>query len=485
IAYNGWAFSGATAEDLGIGNFPGANTDWTLADNAALYDVRELYVFVDAGNSFQINCTPATVSLDAAGQASVTAEMVTDAVIGNCGITDIALSQSTFNCSNIGENSVTVTVTRNGLPFTCTSTVTVVDDIDPELQVTGTTLELGCDPSVADIEAALGSATASDNCGSLVPDVTTDPVTVVGTNNSQTRHFTATDASSNSVTQSRTVTWPADCNVAVPHIFHASISCESFMSGGAPLEYACYTTAGNKVKKVSPKNFYYYAVVHAPAVLGAGNSFYVDVVQTKSCASFKMFSIQGNQVRAHNLQCTKLSNGSEVSVGQGRVKISNATPGTAYVISVKYDGKGIEGSAFSGQAPTCAYSFETRVTTSGAFGTGTLVAGSEGGLEVRPNCVVPEPVDVESRIAFMNAEASEDIVASPNPSVNFFDVIFSQLPAKNASVKIYDANGRLIQTVVNINAKEIRLGSNLKAGVYYAEVINGNERKTLRLVKAR
>ncbi len=484
LAYNGWAFAGATAEDLGIGNFPGANTDWTLADNAALYDVRELYVFVDAGNSFQINCTPASISLDASGQASITASMVTDAVIGNCGITDIALSQSSFNCSNLGDNSVTVTVTRNGTPVTCTATVTVTDEIDPELQVTGTTPELGCDPSAADIDAALGSATASDNCGSLVPDVVTDPAVLIGTNYSQTRHFTATDVSGNSVSENRTVTWPAECNVATPHIFYANVSCASFSSGGAPLEYACYTTAGNKVKKVSPKNFYYYAVVDAPAVLGAGNSFYVDVVQTRSCASFKMFTIQGNQIRAHDLQCNKVSNGSEVSVGQGRVKISNATPGNSYVISVKYDGKGIEGSAFSVQAPVCNYFFEARVSINGSFGSGALVAGSEGSLEVRPNCVVPEPVNVESRIAFSN-ELSEEVIASPNPSAAYFNVTFSEIPSKNALIKIYDANGRLMQTQSRINSTVVRIGENWKAGIYFAEIVNGSERKTLRLVKAK
>lgn len=486
FAYNGWAFPGATAEDLGMGNFPGANTDWTLADNATLYDVRELYVFVDAGPGFQINCSPATVTLNASGEAALTAAMVTDAAVGNCGITDVSVSPSSFNCTNLGENSVTVTVTRNGMPYTCTATVTVIDESDPELHITGTTTELGCNPSAADIEAALGSATATDNCGNLDPIVTTDPVVTAGGVNSQTRHFTAADASNNSVTDSRTVTWPADCNVNIPHIFHANVSCASFLSGGAPLEYACYTTAGNKVKKASPKNFYYYAIVTAPAVLGAGNSFYADVVQTKSCPSFKMFSIQGNQIRAYNMQCSKVSNGQEVSAGQGRVKISNATPGANYLISVRYDGKGIEGSSFSGQPPVCAYSFETRITASGAFGTGTVVIGSEGGLEVRPNCVVPDPINVESRVPFVASdEAAADIVASPNPSSNYFDMVLTDLPAKNAVIRIYSANGSLIETLRNVNSSRIRIGNNWKAGVYFAELVNGTERRTFRLVKAR
>ena len=410
FAYNGWAFAGATAEDLGIGNFPGANTDWTLADNAALYDVRELYVFVDAGEAYQPTCNPVTITLDAAGQATVTASMVTDATIGNCGVTDIAVSQSAFDCADLGDNIITVTVTRNGSPVTCTSVVTVVDNISPQILASGTTLLLGCNPSAADIDAALGSATATDNCGNLVPeatdgsvelsgntfsqtrsfsvedasgnpasvsrtvswpndilppvitaagttltldcnpsaadidaalgtatvtddcgtpslDVTTDPVVTSGNTSSQTRRWSSTDASNQTTNESRTVTWLTECNVVAQNIYQADVSCADFMNGAAPLPYICYTHDRNKVKKVSPKQFYYYAIVKAPAVLGAGSSFYADVVQTKSCASFKLFSIQGNQIRAHNTQCSKISNGSEVSVGQGRVKITNAVPG--------------------------------------------------------------------------------------------------------------------------------------------------------------
>ncbi len=486
IAYNGWAFAGASAEDLGIGNYPGANTDWTLADNAMLYDIRELYVFVDAGNSFLINCNPATVFLDANGQASINASMISDALVGNCGITAISLSQSNFTCANLGENSVLVTVTRNGSPLTCSAIVTVSDDTDPQLQVMGSTTELGCNPSAADIEAALGSATATDNCGAIAPVVTTDPVVIIGSNNSQTRHFTATDAAGNSVSQSRTITWPADCNVSLPHIFHADVSCESFLSGGIPLPYACYTTASNKVKKASPKNFFYYAIVKAPAVLGAGNSFYADVVQTNSCASFKMFSIQGNQIRAYNLQCSKVSNGSEVSVGQGRVKISNAVPGANYLISVKYDGKGIEGSSYTGQAPECLYSFETRITANGAFGTGTVVSGSEGSLEVKPNCTVPDPSNVVNRTSYVGVSGiNEEVAASPNPSASYFDIRLSRAVARNSFINIYDANGKLVQKLQGLSSSTIRVGDTWKAGIYFAEVVNGEERKTIRLVKSR
>lgn len=47
FAYNGWAYDGGD-EDLGIGNQPGGDPDWTLAQNSSGYSIRTLYVLVKA-----------------------------------------------------------------------------------------------------------------------------------------------------------------------------------------------------------------------------------------------------------------------------------------------------------------------------------------------------------------------------------------------------------------------------------------------------
>jgi sialate O-acetylesterase len=48
FAWNSWAGSGAS--DLGIGNGPGNNTDWTSAGNAADYSLKSLEVWVQPSN---------------------------------------------------------------------------------------------------------------------------------------------------------------------------------------------------------------------------------------------------------------------------------------------------------------------------------------------------------------------------------------------------------------------------------------------------
>ncbi|PZO28607.1 MAG: hypothetical protein DCE86_11910 [Flavobacteriaceae bacterium] len=71
--------------------------------------------------------TNITVPLTA-GVATITAAQVNNGSTDNCGIASISVSPSTFNCSNVGPNTVTLTVTDNsGNTATGTATVTITD----------------------------------------------------------------------------------------------------------------------------------------------------------------------------------------------------------------------------------------------------------------------------------------------------------------------------------------------------------------------
>jgi hypothetical protein len=86
----------------------------------------------------------------------------------------------------------------------------------PLIGATGTTLSLGCNPSAAQIDAALGTATATDNCGAVTPTPSDSTVTSTGCSRSQTRTWTASDACGNAATPaSRTVTWTEDTQAPV------------------------------------------------------------------------------------------------------------------------------------------------------------------------------------------------------------------------------------------------------------------------------
>ena len=118
-----------------------------------------------------------------------------------------------------GTAPVCYTVTRTwtvtdtcGQHAQCSQTITVEDHIAPVIVATGTTLTLGCNPTAADINAALGTATATDNCSVGAPTfVDSAPINVSGCTWSQTRTWHVSDNCGSpgnpALPVTRTVTW--------------------------------------------------------------------------------------------------------------------------------------------------------------------------------------------------------------------------------------------------------------------------------------
>ena len=85
------------------------------------------------------------------------------------------------------------------------------DRTAPGITATGNPLTLGCNPTNNQIEGALGSATASDNCAAPTLTPSDGPiVTTSACGRSKTRTWTAIDFCGNVTTTSRTATWTAD-----------------------------------------------------------------------------------------------------------------------------------------------------------------------------------------------------------------------------------------------------------------------------------
>src|SRR5690606_28929105 len=78
---------------------------------------------------------PITIQLDANGEASIDVTDIDDGSFDNCDIDTMTLSQTDFDCSHVGDNTIILTVTDvNGNVSTCTTTVTVEDNIAPTAQ---------------------------------------------------------------------------------------------------------------------------------------------------------------------------------------------------------------------------------------------------------------------------------------------------------------------------------------------------------------
>lgn len=82
-------------------------------------------------------------------------------------------------------------------------------------------------------------------------------------------------------------------------------------------------------------------------------------------------------------------------------------------------------------------------------------------------------------------EGQLDMRAYPNPSRNYFTLdIYTENFSEKLNVKITDVIGRLVESRTNLSGSQtLKIGTNLKPGVYFVEVIQGEETKYLKLVK--
>lgn len=102
----------------------------------------------------------ATVSLNASGEATVTLSALAAQIADNCGVASSTISPNNFNCSQLGQHQITVTVTdQSGLTATAVATVTVVDDLPPVVTCPASITRCA-DNAVVNYDAPL----AVDNC---------------------------------------------------------------------------------------------------------------------------------------------------------------------------------------------------------------------------------------------------------------------------------------------------------------------------------
>jgi hypothetical protein len=150
-------------------------------------------------------CQNLTVQLNASGVASITANQVNNGSSDACGIASLALNNSNFTCSNVGNNTVTLTVTDvNGNLSTCTSTITVQDNVAPVAVCQNLTVQLDANGG-ASITANQVDNGSSDACGiaSLVLNNTNFSCSNVGNN---TVTLTVTDVNGNASTCTANIT---------------------------------------------------------------------------------------------------------------------------------------------------------------------------------------------------------------------------------------------------------------------------------------
>jgi hypothetical protein len=106
------------------------------------------------------------VNLSNAGNISISAAQVNNGSTDDCGIASLTVSPSTFTCANVGNNTVTLTLTNiYGQVSTATANVLVRDLIRPLLIIPAAVNVNANTGTCMATNVSLGSATATDNCG--------------------------------------------------------------------------------------------------------------------------------------------------------------------------------------------------------------------------------------------------------------------------------------------------------------------------------
>lgn len=150
-------------------------------------------------------CLPVALPLSSSGTLQVTIDQIDGGSFDACGPLTAELSQTNFDCSSVGVNPVTLTVTdQNNNSATCSTTVTVVDNLAPSVLCKDITLPLEANGTASITPADIDNG-STDACG--IDDMTlSDDFFLCGDQGSQEVTLTVTDNNDNTATCNATVT---------------------------------------------------------------------------------------------------------------------------------------------------------------------------------------------------------------------------------------------------------------------------------------
>ena len=137
----------------------------TVTDNNGNSSACDATVTVEDNVAPTATCQNVTVQLNAAGIASITSNDIGSNSEDACGLANLSLDITSFDCSAVGDNTVSLTVTdNNGNASSCQATVSVVDEVDPTLTCPQD-MTIQTDPGECGAYASIPKPAPADNCG--------------------------------------------------------------------------------------------------------------------------------------------------------------------------------------------------------------------------------------------------------------------------------------------------------------------------------
>ena len=449
------------------GNYSITRT-WTARDACGNISTASQKINVHDVTPPVITCPASIIVNNTPGQCGANVSFVATATDA-CGMGGITYSKAPGSFFAVGTTVVTATATDAcGNSSQCNFNVTVNDNEKPVITVQNLFRCFADDNNGCSIN--LG-ATATDNCMVISLTSNAPACFAVGTT---TVTWTATDNHGNVSTKTQTVTRNPEINIdicagptrtiytgtyqGVGPFGPQSVNLTSTVSGGTPgYTYKWTPAAGlNNALIANP--------VASPTVT---TIYTLMVTDSKGCT--RSLSITINVLPLSAASCGGSGNNVKFNV----CHIPPGSPSNPQNICISVNALPAHLTSGSNGHNNCYLGLcdQRCFSTSGSQSVTQPITSRSSGTE--------DAVAIEKE---QIAEAF-DVNVYPNPSTSDFSILVSGKSNEPVVVRIIDMNGVVRSTSTVVTKSAIKVGTNLRGGTYMAEVIQGANRRMVKLVK--
>ncbi len=383
------------------------------------------------------------INLDAVASKNITASDLAT-ITDNCGYPNILLSSNTVTCSDLGTRSIVITATdASGNTSTITVLITVKDNTPPVL----TCPENIITPASSMNPSQTGWATATDIC-TASPTITYTDTNDPAQGCYVKRTWKATDASGNFSTCIQTIATPQ---------MSVTLGPDMYILYGALGYVGCHTIAPTVTGGVGP--YKYKWTSDDTQVNNASSGTVSPCNTTEQMYAYTLLVTSANACTASatlrlsyvNISCSKNANQEKVEV----CLRSDGNSNNCHTVCVSAN-------AAAGLVNNGAYYGECLV-----------------------NCEIPiQATAGRAGQATEKIEETFEVKVSNNPASTAFVLSVFSSAKEKITIRVLDATGKLKEVKPNIYPSQAtKIGNHYTAGIYFAEVIQNNKRKVVRLVK--
>ncbi|RDB06629.1 beta strand repeat-containing protein [Runella aurantiaca] len=405
-----------------------------------------------------------TVQLNAAGTVTITAADVNNGSTDNCSIATLALSKTDFNCSNLGANTVTLTVTDGSGNFsTVNATVTVEDKINPTAIAKNITVQLNAAGTVT-IAAADVNNGSTDNCSvaTLSLSKSTFDCSNVGVNSIV---LTVTDGSGNQSTANATVTVQ---DVTKPTVITKNIAVTLGMGGTVDItandvDNGSSDACGILTKSVSPSSFNAagnYTVTLTVTDVNGNSDERTATVSVNRRATTLTYSgtANGQYSDPAIMQATLIDNLTNAPISGKNISFTLETQST----SATTDGSGVANSSITlNQAPG-NYTVASAFAGDGIYGASSdsdpFAINKENAVATYTGAMFASTANSTSSIATVTLAATIQDITAVNGDANY-DAYAGDIAKATFAFRIVEGNITIPATIGYVTPGDTKTGT--------------------------